>query len=71
MGGVGEGVYVISEGVKRNSVSERGNVKDFWCWSVIGVVLVKRVRILVGVVFKEGVIRIGLKGGRCKIREDV
>ena len=37
----------ISKGVKGNSVSERGEIKYFWCCSLIGVVL----GVSVGVVY--------------------
>ena len=61
--GGGECEGVMSKGERVNSVSERGRVKELWvCWGtevLLGVWLGK----LMGVVFKEGVTGIGLRGG--------
>ena len=62
---------MISKGVEGNSVSERRSGKEFWGWSLMRVVLGVRVAVLVGLVFKEGVIGIGFKLGRCKIRQEI
>ena len=56
---------------KGQRVSERGRVNDFWGSSLIGMVSGVIVEVLVGKVFKEGVIWIGFEEGRCKVKEEV
>ena len=58
-----------SKGIRHQNVQER--VEEFWGCSIIGVFLGVIVGVLVGGVFKEGVIAIGHERKRCNIEEEV